>query len=121
MEALLEPGMCLTAYHAQEHDSPALHLRMKQAMTGLFSHASDAWAVSVEFASHQSTVIYIRMLKATMKAMSIGQIVDALQRCSQSGARPVVTVACEPDCAFELQEEGKIFLKPCCMSKCIIK
>ena len=118
MEALLEPGMCFTAYYAHEHDSPALHLRLQQAMTGLFPDASDASAVSVEFASHQSTVIYIRMLKATIKAMSIGQIIDALQCCSQSGARPVVTVACEPDCAYELQEEGEIPIKPCCISNC---
>ena len=106
MKTLLEPGMCKTAYHEHKHDSPALHARLQQAMTGLFPEASDASPVSVKFASHNSTVIYIRLLKATVKASSIGQIVDALQHCSQSGAVPVVTVAREHGFTYELQEEG---------------
>ena len=100
----LQPGMRLTAYFPEDHDSRALHGRMEGAVYELIHDRS---AVQVEFASHCSTVIYITVLGACT-GVAVEHLVKALNRSSGSDAPPRIVVEYGPSCFFELHEKGAL-------------
>ena len=101
--SIVRPSMRFTAYYHDEHNSAALSSKVRDSMAVLFSDRS---VVSVEFASHQSTVIYLCVLSASSRARSIGQIVAALHSCCSSGRKPLIAVEPQPNTAYEIIEEG---------------
>ena len=113
-EQCLQPGMQVTAYYADDHDSEALHRRVEAAVHDL---TQDSSAVLVQFASHCSTVIYITVVRASAE-VSVKQLVTALKRNSITEAAPKVFVQHGDDCFFELREEGVPSHCHSCCSSC---
>ena len=104
MDEPLVPGLQVAAYFAEEHNSAAFVGRVRSAVADVVAELA---AVQVEYSSHCSTVIYLKVLGALSKELLVGHIVNALQR---SGEATIVLIKCSPDCVFEVQK-GKFALR----------
>ena len=102
MEHSLQPGVQITAYYSEDHDSEALHRRIEAAMHDLMQSST---AILVEFASHCSTVIYITVVRASAD-VDMKQLVMALERNSRTKTAPKIFVQYGTKCFFEGCKEG---------------
>ena len=97
MDTPVFPGMQMAAYYGKEHISELLVSRVQSAVAKLLEEPA---VVKIQYSSHRSTVIYLKVLGALSNELLLGRLVDALQR---SGEANIVLVKWSPDCVFEVQ------------------
>lgn len=98
MDTPLSPGMQMAAYYAEEHNSNIFASRVRSTLAQLFREPS---AVQLQYGSHHSTVMFLKVLGALSKELLVGHLIDPLQRSADS---TIVLVKCSPDCVFEVQK-----------------
>ena len=97
-EDLIQAGMEVVAYFAEEDDSESLHSKILAKMGGILEDPS---AVSVEFASHCSTAINLTILR-TSESTTMNQLLRAFE--GVDAAQPEIYVISTS--LFEAKEEG---------------
>lgn len=102
-ESQLLPGLNFVAYFAGEDDSSGLHDRFYTRLSSLLGDPKAFW---VDHASHQSTVIYICILKACVQTRSVDDIVRALYDCTDPSARPDVSVQFNSESVYKVKERA---------------
>ncbi len=99
----LQAGMQFIAYFPGEVSSEILH---NDVLNALAHHLKISSEVSVEYASHCSTVFYITILLGPANT-KVGHIVDALRN---SKPTPAVVVRPNTYSVFEVKKYGKAIL-----------
>ena len=95
---LIQAGMEVRAYFSEEDDSQNLHSKIQAEVGGVLEDPS---AVSVEYASHCSTVIYLTVLK-TPESTTMEQLLGVFKGMDP---KPKVFLSSSSS-IFEAKEEG---------------